>query len=109
MRTLIALATTVMGLRCACDGAYPLAARLLGESAPCPEPAVIALYAPAVVGAFEFSQGFRELCHLNEYFVSRVKFRLLALGLKLLRAVPQSACGFFVYEYPMAALARRKS
>ena len=31
------------------------------------------------------------------------------LGLKLLRAVPQSACGFFVYEYTMAALARRKS
>ena len=31
------------------------------------------------------------------------------IGLKLLRAVPQSASGLFVYEYTMAALARRKS
>lgn len=29
------------------------------------------------------------------------------LGLKLLRAVPQSAAGFFVYEYTMKVLALR--
>ena len=87
VRTAIALATTAVGLRCACDESDPLARALLGADAARSAPALMALYAPALVGAFEVSQSLRELAHINEYQLSRLKFRLLALALGSLNTV----------------------
>ena len=61
VRTVIAAFTTAVGLRCACDGSYPLAARLVPAGLPA-TPEVLAIYAPALVGAFEFSQGAQSEC-----------------------------------------------
>ena len=62
MRTAIAVATTGLGMRFACDGTFhlwniPLPGMNNWPAAP---PAQIALYAPALVGAFEFSTAWNE-------------------------------------------------
>jgi len=98
VRTAIAVFTTATGLKYATDGRLPwplegLVFKLAGQpyppadpSAPLPLPSVttLALYVPALVGAFEMSQGLTELLHLNEYYVEQVKVRGLVFALKYL-------------------------
>lgn len=81
VRTAIAITTTVIGLRCACDGSYPLAHHFLPAEVPA-TPASMALYAPALVGAFEVSQAVREFSFINEYHLSNAKLYLLTKALR---------------------------
>jgi len=69
-------------MRFACDGTFrlwdiPLPG--LHQSTGLATPDAIALYAPALVGAFEFSTAWIEFFHLNSYMISRAKKSILSL------------------------------
>ena len=89
IRTAIAVCTTTISMRCATDGHFPLEKSVLRRLhvAKPPSPENIALYAPCVVGAFELAQSFREICHINEFLISRVKISLFSLAIKSINPV----------------------
>ena len=71
-RTLIAVAFTVGGLRTIQTGVWPLPPVWAARA---PPPSVLALYAPAVVGAFELTAGIGDLCYIHKYQLDRLALR----------------------------------
>ena len=74
-RTLIAVAFTVGGLRTIQTGVWPLPPVWAARA---PPPSVLALYAPAVVGAFELTAGIGDLCYIHKYQIDRLALRGVA-------------------------------
>ena len=75
-RTLIAVAFTVGGLRTIQTGVWPLPPVWAARA---PPPSVLALYAPAVVGAFELTAGIGDLCYIHKYQLDRLALQRCGL------------------------------
>ena len=103
-RSAIAALTTCLGLYYSCHGgrfpwqnslsaaaaaattassaASSAASSSSSSSSSLPSVGTLAIYVPALVGAFEFSQGLAELLRLNEYYLQMVKLRVVNTALR---------------------------
>lgn len=80
-RTAIAVTGTAAGLAVACERRLPLADRLPSP----PSPEALALFAPALVGAFELTSALREVRYLNAFRMRTATVQLVTLAPRLLR------------------------
>lgn len=71
-RTLIAVVFTAGGLRAVSTGVWPLPVYWASRA---PPPSVLALYAPAVVGAFELTAGIGDLAYVHKYQLERLALK----------------------------------